>query len=349
MSTYLKKLIRPAAFIVILLLLLQGLSYVFITRGSGNRNALAVMKQPENSIDYLFIGDSESYSSFSPMEIWMKHGFAGYNCGVAGQQAQYTYYLLNDVMQKQSPQVVILETNELFRRSGGSTELESAVENLAAKHFPLLQYHNGWKMINFREIRSFRPFEKTSAESDVMKGFHYRPQIQPYTDGEYMKKTDEVEEIKPLIMFYLKKMMYLCQEKGAELILVSVPSPDNWNYRKHNGVQQFADEYGVKYMDLNLSVDELGIDWMKDTTDKGDHLSFTGARKVTDYMGDYLAANFSLKDRRTEPKYRVWNAGIKNYLKRTDQREREALELKKPYVNSESSSARQETAVQSVR
>lgn len=80
MSTYLKKGIRPAVFIIVLLLLLQGLSYFFITRGNGNKNALSVMKQPENSIDYLVIGDSESYSSISPMEIWIKHGFAGYNC-----------------------------------------------------------------------------------------------------------------------------------------------------------------------------------------------------------------------------------------------------------------------------
>ena len=102
MSTYLKKGIRPAVFIIVLLLLLQGLSYFFITRGNGNKNALSVMKQPENSIDYLVIGDSESYSSISPMEIWIKHGLAGYNCGVVGQQAQYTYYLL-DVYKRQTP------------------------------------------------------------------------------------------------------------------------------------------------------------------------------------------------------------------------------------------------------
>ena len=79
---------------------------------------------------------------------------------------------------------------------------------------------------------------------------------------------------------------------------------------------------------------------MKDTTDKGDHLSFTGARKVTDYMGDYLAQNFSLKDRRNEStKYR--DAGIRNYLKQTGQKEREVQEqrfLREP----ESSSSRKE-------
>ncbi len=323
MSTYLKKGIRPAVFIIVLLLLLQGLSYFFITRGNGNKNALSVMKQPENSIDYLVIGDSESYSSISPMEIWIKHGFAGYNCGVVGQQAQYTYYLLEEVLQKQDPQVVILETNELFRRAGGATELESAAENLAAKYFPLLQYHNGWKRISFREIQAFKPFEKTTASSDVMKGFHYRPQVKPYTGGEYMKKTKEVKEIEGIAMHYLKKMTKLCRENGAELILISVPSPDNWSYQKHNAVENYARENDVTYLDLNLSVEELGIDWTADTTDRGDHLSFTGARKVTDYLGDYLSENFQLKDRRSEPEYAVWNHSVKNYLKRTKQTERQ--------------------------
>lgn len=51
-----------------------------------------------------------------------------------------------------------------------------------------------------------------------MKGFHYRPQVKPYTGGEYMKKTKEVKEIEGIAMHYLKKMTKLCRENGAELI-----------------------------------------------------------------------------------------------------------------------------------
>ena len=76
------------------------------------------MKQPENSIDYLVIGDSEKlFQHLSDGDLDQTR-IAGYNCGVVGQQAQYTYYLLEEVLQKQDPQVVILETNELFRRAG---------------------------------------------------------------------------------------------------------------------------------------------------------------------------------------------------------------------------------------
>ena len=301
-----KRWIRGIAFLLGLLLLLQGLSYLFIVRGNGNKNALSIMKQEEDTLDYLVMGDSECYSSISPMELWRQFGFAGYNCGVVGQHAQDTYYLMEKVLRKQSPKVILLETNELFRSSKGSNGIETVVDNAAAKYFPLLQYHNGWKMISFSEIKRFKPFEKASG-NDALKGFHYRPQIVPYTGGEYMKPTDEIREIEAIPMHYLERMTDLCEEKGISLVLFSAPSPDNWNYKKHNAVEKYAKERGLVFVDLNLKTEELGIDWAKDTTDRGDHLSFNGAKKVTDYMGQWLSDNFDLKDRRGDERYDAWN------------------------------------------
>ena len=112
-----RKWIKTVAFLLGFVLLLQGLSWLFIVRGSGNRNAMSILRQEENTLDYLVMGDSECYSSVSPMEIWKDFGFAGYNCGVIGQHIQYTYYLLEQILAKQSPHLVLLETNALFRSS----------------------------------------------------------------------------------------------------------------------------------------------------------------------------------------------------------------------------------------
>ena len=134
-----------------------------------------------------------------------------------------------------------------------------------------------------------------------------------------MVPTDKVKEIDAIPLHYLNCMADLCEKKKTQLVLVSVPSPDNWNYKKHNAVARYAQERGLTYIDLNLSVNELAIDWSKDTTDKGDHLSFTGAQKVTAYIADWLDQNFDFEDRRNDSKYESWNKMIDSYLKKTRQ------------------------------
>ena len=312
--------IKIIAFLLGFVLLLQGLSYLFIVRGSGNKNALTIMKQEENSLDYILIGDSECYSSVSPMEIWKNYGLAGYNCGVIGQHVQYTYYLLAEILEKQSPGIVLMETNALFRSSKGGGELETVVDNATARYFPLLQYHNGWKKIRLSEISQFRPFQKVT-KTDVLKGFHYRPQIEPYTGGEYMVPTDSIKPIESIPMHYLNCIADLCEEKGIRLILYSSPSPDNWNYKKHNAVEQYTEERRITFLDLNLKTEELGIDWSKDTTDCGDHLSFPGAKKVSSWIGKWLSDNTDLPDRRSDSRYASWNELLPQYLKKTHQSE----------------------------
>ena len=48
------------------------------------------------------------------------------------------------------------------------------------------------------------------------------------------------------------------------------------------------------------------IDWENDTFDGGDHLNLFGARKMTKYLGDYLASECDLTDHRGDPAYRSW-------------------------------------------
>lgn len=92
-----------------------------------------------------------------------------------------------------------------------------------------------------------------------------------------------------------------------------------WTYEKHNSITAFAQKNHLLYIDLNLKNDILGIDWYKDTRDRGNHLNFYGAKKVSGYMGTYLSQHMNLTDHRKEKLYKAWNKELKRYLRLTKQ------------------------------
>ena len=130
-----------------------------------------------------------------------------------------------------------------------------------------------------------------------------------------MEETKEKKEIEKLNLFYMDKIIRLCQENGAKLVLYSGPSPVNYNTRKHNGLVDFAKEKGLKYLDLNMELEELGINWETDTSDKGDHLNLSGADKVTRYLGDYLSNAYDFPDRRQEAGFEDWHWASERFAK----------------------------------
>ena len=88
----------------------------------------------------------------------------------------------------------------------------------------------------------------------------------------------------------LKDIQNLCQENGAQLILISSPSAKNWSYPNHNGIAALAAEMGLTYVDMNLMNDQLQIDWQVDTKDAGDHMNWDGAQKVSKWLAGYLSS-----------------------------------------------------------
>ncbi|MDF2886582.1 MAG: hypothetical protein K0R23_967 [Lacrimispora sp.] len=314
--------LRTLSFITGLIILLYIMSLLFLPANTGAeglyKKAGGIYKEPKNTIGYLSIGDSESTTSISPMEIWNAYGYTGFNCGVPGQRLQDTYYLLEKVLNKQSPKVVLLETNACFRDFKYINALETTIDEKTKKLFPIYQYHNNWRYFHFYMLKNIST-GVADKPSPVYKGYQYNVINKPYIGGPYTAETDEVGEIQDQPQLYLEKINALCKEKGIKLILYSSPSPKNWTYAKHNAVKQFADKHNLDYMDLNLALDQLSIDWTTDTRDSGDHINYYGAKKVSAYMGSYLSGLNLLTDHRQDPRFAPWNNEFKTYETQTRQ------------------------------
>lgn len=310
---YWKRALRISVFGVGLLILLLAASLIFAPKSRKDKSkfweeeavATGILGERENSIDVLVLGDSESYSSIIPMELWKKTGFTSYVCGTSAQHLKYTKTLLHRAYLNQKSKVVILETNAIFRKG---TKTQAAYENVR-NIFSIFQYHNRWKSFEWREISQGPRFTWT----DDYKGYIYSNRIRSGSDEEYMEPTDEMAAIPEQNAEYVKEIKEYCEERGARFILWSTPSSKNWNYGRHNAVAALAEELGCEYVDLNLQNDVVQIDWEKDTRDKGDHVNHYGAVKVTDYLAGYLKELGILSDHSKEKAYRKWNEALVRY------------------------------------
>lgn len=309
-----RKVVRSVFFLMGLIIIISVSSIIFSPkRESYNIIAVeekekSISEEPENTIDVIFMGDSESYSGFSPLQIWAEYGHTSYVCGTSAQRLCDTYALLQHVFEKQSPKLVVLETNCLFREAGLEGKSEDKALAAVSEYFPVFRYHSRWKVY----VPASAQKKSQISQEKKMKGFRLRETARPYK-GElpYMKESSSIREVSETVEKYIQKINRLCKDNGTALIFVSVPSAKNWSYEKHNGVSKLAEENGLEYLDLNL-VEEIGIDWKKDTKDGGDHLNFEGAKKVTAYMGKYISEHYRLPDHRKDEAYQKWyeNCGL---------------------------------------
>lgn len=308
-----KKLKRVIMFLLVFAVLLWACSagiQIIVRNVSGSvsgrsRVFASVSAEKKNTIDVLVAGDSESYTSVSPMDLWDRAGIAAYDCGQPGQRIQETYYILKTAFRTQSPKLVLFETNTMFRDPGFLKNVQLSLTEPLAYHFPVIKYHNAWKAL----------FDGPGGPKKSYKGFEIRDKVVSYEgDEEYMKETKDKAQIPEVVRIYMEKIKRLCEKNGADLLLVSAPSPKNYNYKKHNSLEEYARENNLPYVDLNMKFRDIGIDWKLDSYDRGDHLNISGARKVTAYIGQYLADNYDLPDRRNDDGWREWDDLAKEYL-----------------------------------
>ena len=126
------------------------------------------------------------------------------------------------------------------------------------------------------------------------------------TDGDI---ADEVEPLGDNAMYYLDKIRSLCEEKGIELLLMKAPSVSPmWYDEWEQQIVEYANTYGLNYINYLNLVDEIGIDFATDTYDEGLHMNYAGAIKCADYLGNYLVTNYQLKDMHSDSNIsKIWS------------------------------------------
>lgn len=301
------KVIKSLMFIFIFGILFGFFSYLLSPKYNLNKfdfintSLYNITSEKTNTIDVLAIGDSLVYSSISPMEIYGLYGYTVFNCSQPAQLVTEAYDYYKAALKTQKPKVVLVEADVLFRNINKKSTFNKFRE-LYRRSIPLIVYHNNWKKI----------IVKNNNVNDNLKGFVYSKKINAGSKKEYMIKTNETRPIPKENMHYLKEIIKLSNDNNIKLIFVGLPSQKSWNYAKHNTITELSKELKFTYINLNL-VDELNIDWSKDTKDKGTHLNYFGAVKVSKYIGNYLKNLNLISSKKNDPSYDEWNSFYNSY------------------------------------
>ena len=175
--------------------------------------------------------------------------------------------------------------------------------------FPILRYHSRWSELNGEDLTYM--FDTPNV---AFNGYYMRVEIKPaenVPEGKILGNYQFGENS----YLYLDKMTKLCKDNDIELIFVKAPSLyPYWYPEWEEQIEQYAEQHGVRYINFLELTEEIGIDFTKDTYDAGLHLNLTGAEKITRYLGEVLATQVGLEDRREDAKMKqIWEGKIKAY------------------------------------
>ena len=302
---------NAVAFLLLLAVLLGSVSWLFLPKDNSPEAGIddvlssGYLAEPEQTLDVLILGDSLPKFDVIPPILWNQEGFPAYVCAAGGGTLPKVQEWAEGFFRRQTPKVVLLDTNVLTRDVQPHYEAQLGLERL----LPVLRYHDNWKTVPFHQMA--RPVRYTYRTWE--KGYYLCKLIEPARGVEsYMEAEGENTRLSQQELDGLRELRTLCREHGGELILFSLPCAVNMNKTRHDTLTRLAEDLDVPYLDMN--VEPVGLDWSVDSVDSGDHLNYWGAKKATRYLGAYLKQTGLLTDRRADPAYSRWDREYESFM-----------------------------------
>ena len=132
-----RKLMRAICFCLLFVTLFVFLSGAFIPRtgttedGMESRISKAYRGEPRDSIDTVFIGNSDIYRAISPVDLFQQTGITSAIAGRPNKQLSEVPGDIRDILRYQNPKTIVLETDCMF--SGTNPGFKKGISPLEAE------------------------------------------------------------------------------------------------------------------------------------------------------------------------------------------------------------------------
>ncbi|MBE5775413.1 MAG: hypothetical protein E7337_16040 [Clostridiales bacterium] len=319
-----KSIARISCFLVLLCLALMAWNHVFkIKHVDGIYDMTKFYDLDRDTVDVLILGSSHAFEDFNTGTLWDEHGMSSYVLGGSIQPMWNTYYYLKEALKTQSPGLIVLEGFCLTFSSEYSDDSRIIKNNYGLKWSPdkieslkisapeaqwpdffleYSQYHTRYGELSRSDFLKDQgnPFYAT------WKGFLCNmatKQCEAPDVTEVMDREDLHEKTEK----YFRAILELARDRHIPIACVIAPYAKitEKDQKKYNQAAVIASEYDVPFLNCNLHLQDIGLDYTVDAADRA-HLNYRGNRKFTEYVGQYLIEHFDIPDRRGMDRYQSW-------------------------------------------
>lgn len=303
----LKKIAKAALFILLFVIIYTSSREVL--RNKSESEALGkIFTMPNETYDVVLAGPSHIQYGVHPRILKEKYNISACNTATAAQSVPTTYYVVKEMIERHTPEIVVLDLFCMFYPDVyfTPTRFHQAIDN-----FPLnknkteaildlargdksefflnyMLYHGRWKNLNRTDYMVSKEYDETQQMLYVTT---------PY-ENDFVPLDENVTGNVPEVpLKYLEKIAHLCRETGVELILTVIPyraDVDNndvtgiYQQSVYNSIALYAKQWGVEYINLLHHLDEMNFDFQTDMAEFS-HLNESGSIKVSEYFGQILS------------------------------------------------------------
>lgn len=302
--------------------------------------------EKEDSLDVVLLGASEVINAWSAPYAYEHYGFTSYPFALSGCSDVLWYTQLEEVLDRQSPQLVVVEISGVNYERAADLHHNSDIHYLLddmplsplklrafsrlcsrdtdsplCMQFPLIKYHSNWHDLKLQETarndrdallrRGYAALRGGSAGMD----FH-----SPSGGTRNVAKDRGECDLAPEAEQALRDFLALCEREGVEVLFVRLPhrigvkdAEMYKQFRQINRAGRIVQEEGFRFLNLDQCPGDIGLDQTLDYSDRT-HMNLSGQLKMTDWLARYLVEECGVTPRpQTEENRQQWEASAEYY------------------------------------
>lgn len=320
----LKPYLRIAAFVLVFVLVLRGLSWLAKPDFPDVKDVAGFYGEAENTLDVIYLGGSAAFVYYAPLTAWEEFGISSYVYGANTIQPELYETLIREALKTQQPKLLVLDARCFQYRDRQNPDAQPPAE------VPYRNTLNGlrlsWNKIRFidRYVGSVIRDKKLPYYLDLIKFHQNIPDCpednlqmlfgsyqHPYSGFHFVQKWDaiprydfsttEAAPVSTETETILNELLDYLDSTGIDCAFVVSPYAEKPEHKAiYNYVAPIIEAHGYAFVDFNEQTDEMGLDHASDFYNEG-HVTVFGAEKYTRYLSAWLMEQYAIPDRRGDP------------------------------------------------